>query len=109
MVEGVASSELRVSCCLCLLHCASSPWSSAVACLVQSCLPLTASCAQQLQSLYNLLQVQEILQEKYGIADFNFSDRTTGDVSDQTIVCNNCTVLMTMLGVHQTHSGAAEI
>ncbi|CAI8050069.1 Kinetochore-associated protein 1 [Geodia barretti] len=80
VVEGVASSELRVSCCLRLLHCASSPWSSAVACLVQSCLPLTASCAQQLQSLYNLLQVQEILQEKYGIADFNFSDRTTGDV-----------------------------
>jgi hypothetical protein len=80
VVEGVASSELRVSCCLRLLHSVSSPWSSAVARLVQSCLPLAASCSQQLHSLYNLLQVQEILREKYGIADFNFSDRTTGDV-----------------------------
>lgn len=82
MTEGVGSSKVRVICCLDLLHCISIPWSSAVVSLVQGCLQLRAPNVQQLQTLHNLLQMQIVLQEKYDIANFNFSDSSTGDVSN---------------------------
>ena len=93
VIRGVSSSQLRVACCLELLRCINTPWSSDVASFVQQCLPLTSSNTAELHSLNNLLQMQMVLQERYGIADFNFSDTSTGEVSGAPLTSQSSVLL----------------
>jgi hypothetical protein len=86
VASSVASSESHVSCCLELLHRIQIPWSQPVASLIHDSLQLTAANSEELRSLYELLQMQAMLQEKYGIADFNFSDSSTGQLYISSIL-----------------------
>ena len=90
VVRSVANSEVKVACCLELVHSITAPWSSAAASLINECLQLTSSNSEELHNLYNLLQMQIVLQEKYGIVDFNFSDSNTGEVSGSLQGCKWC-------------------
>lgn len=58
------------------------PWSKEVTDLVQHCLPLDR--VGELRSLHDLLQLKAMLQDSYGILDFNFSNRITGEVSSHS-------------------------
>lgn len=77
----MSSSEHCVAGCVELLRSVCLPWSKAVERLAQHCLELDTSNIAELQSLHILLQLKTMLQETYGVLDFNFSDRNTGYVS----------------------------
>lgn len=79
LAHSVACTDLRVACCVEVLQCVTVPWSKEVTDLVHECLPLDQ--VGELQSLHDLLQLKAMLQESYGIMDFNFSDHITGQVS----------------------------
>lgn len=81
VANNVTCSQLRVACCVELLHSVSLPWSKVVTDLVHECLVLDTGNAEELRSLYDLLQLKSMLHESYGIIDFNFSDSSTGQVS----------------------------
>lgn len=81
LVESMSSPEHCVAGCEELLRSVCLPWSKAVERLAQHCRELDAPNRAELQSLYSLLQLKTMLQETYGILDFNFSDRNTGYVS----------------------------
>ena len=81
LIRSVTCSDLRVACCVELLHHVSLPRSKATADLVCDCLLLDTANAGELHSLHDLLQLKAMLHDRYSVTDFNFSDTSTGNVS----------------------------
>ena len=88
LIESMSSPEQCVAGCEELLHSVCLPWSRAVERLARHCLELDAPNRAELQSLHSLLQLKTMLQETYGILDFNYSDRNTGYVSASCLSVN---------------------
>lgn len=78
-----------------------------MASLVQDCLQLDTTSISELRSLYDLLQLKSMLHDKYGIVDFNFSDGTTGQVSDH--LSNNISLPSLSPALYSLHPAPEEV
>ena len=81
LVSSVTSPDLRVACCLKLLHSVELPWSPPVTSLLSQCLTLPTTNTAELQRLHDLLQMKTMLNNRYGVRNFNFCDSSMGQVS----------------------------
>lgn len=107
LAHSVACTDLRVACCVEVLQCVTVPWSKEVTELVHECLPLDQ--VGELQSLHDLLQLKVMLQDSYGIMDFNFSDHITGQVSCHSKLSPSHNPLLSRLvALYPAHAAAGE-